>query len=181
MRRLVGVLLLLGLVVVSCGGESDDGPALASAIADGMMEGADADSPFDRADAECFGGEVVERMGVDRLVAVGLSLEDVQSGADPGSVDLSSDDVDQMTDALTACVDFGRLVVDSMVADLTISDSSADCLVAGINEANFLRAFAESSLLDAEIDPSLEGEMTSALFAMIADCLTPEELQGLGG
>jgi hypothetical protein len=180
-RRLV-LVLAFGLIVAACGGDGDgDAAALSDAIADAMMESVDADTPFERDQAECFGNEVVDRMGVDRLVAVGLSVEDIEGGAEPGSVDLSDEDVTNMTDAITECIDFGQLVVDEMTADLTISAESAQCLVDGINEADFLRTFAESSFLDDEVPSELEGEMLSTLFDLLGECLTPDELNSLGG
>ena len=179
MRRRALLLVGFALVVASCGG-GDDGAAIAEAIADGMMEGAGEDSPFDRSEADCFGEEVVDRMGVDRLVSVGLSLEEIENGAEPGSVDLSGDDLDDMTDAMTACIDFGRLVVDGMVAELPISDASADCLAGGINQENFLRDIAESSLRGEDPSPEVQSTMTSTLFGLIDDCFTPEEMELLG-
>lgn len=176
MRRRSLLLVALGLVVASCGG-GDDGEAIAAAIADGMMEGAGEDSPFDRTEAECFGTEVVDRMGVDRLVSVGLSLEEIENGAEPGSADLSGEDLDDMTDAMTTCIDFGRLVVDGMVAELPISDASADCLAGGINQENFLRDIAESSLRGEDPPVEVQTEMTSTLFGLIDDCFTAEEME----
>jgi hypothetical protein len=176
------LVVVFGVVTAACGGgEGDDGAALSDAIADAMMEDAAEDSPFGREQAECFGDEVVERMGVDRLVAVGLSVEDIERGAEPGSVDLSDEDVSNMTDAVTECIDFGRLVVDQMTADMPLSDESADCLVAGINDAGFLRAFAESSFIDESVPSELENEMISTLFDLVGDCLTAEELGNIGG
>jgi len=181
MRRRFALVIALGLIIAACGGGGEDASAISDAIADAMMENAGDDTPFEREQAECFGDEVVDTMGAERLVAVGLSVEEIENGADPGSVDLTDDDIDKMTDAITTCIDFGRLVVDEMTAEIDLSEGSADCLADGINEADFLRAFAESSFLDEEISSDVEGEMTGALFGLLGDCLTADELSGFIG
>jgi hypothetical protein len=180
-HRLFICTLALTLLAGACGGDGDDAQAHSDAIADGMMNNVDPDSPLDREQAECFGDEVVARMGTDRLAAVGLSIEDLENGAAPGSVDLSDDDVAAMTDAVTRCIDFGRIFVDEMTADLALSDESAGCLVDAINEADFLRAFAESSFIDDAVAPELEAEMFRTLFDLLGECLTPEELSNIEG
>ncbi len=185
MRRRFVLVLAVGLLVAACGGGGEDAAALSDAIADSLMENAGDDTTFEREQAECFGDEVVDRMGVDRLVAVGLSVEDIENGADPGSVDLSDEDIDAMTGAITACIDFGQLVVDGLAAEIALSDESASCLVDGINEADFLGSFAETFFLEDDIadDPAaaIEGEMMAALFSLLGDCLTADELGGFIG
>ena len=179
MRRRCALVLALGLVAAACGGGGEDPSAISEAIADAMMENAGEETPIEREQAECFGDDVVETMGVERLVAVGLSVEDIENGADPGSVDLSDDDIDKMVDAITECLDFGRLVVDEMAAEIELSADSADCLVDGINEADFIRAIAESSFFDEELPTEIDTDMSATLFGLLGDCLTVEELSGV--
>ena len=184
MRRRFAFVLALGLVVAACGGGGgDDAAAISDAIADAMMDNAGEETPFEREQAECFGDEVVDRMGVERLVAVGLSVEEIEAGADPGSVDLTDEDIDNMTGAISECIDFGRLVVDEMAAEIAISDESATCLADGINEADILGAMAESFILgdSEEIPADVEAEMTSVLFGLLGDCLTADEISGFIG
>lgn len=181
MRRRFALVIALGLIVAACGGGGEDASALSGAIADAMMVNAGDDTPFEREQAECFGDEVVDAMGVERLVAVGLSVEDIENGAEPGSVDLTDDDIDKMTDAITSCIDFGRLVVDEMAADVEISDDSSQCLVDGINEADFLRAFAESSFFDEDVPQDVTNEMNATLLGLISECLTVDELSSFIG
>jgi len=179
MRRLAVPLVVLGLVAASCGG-GDDSEAIAAAIADQMMDDADEDSAFDREQAECFGSEVVERVGVDRLEALGLGLADIEAGAEPASVDLAPGDLDDMTNAMTACINFGRLVIDPLVAQFDVGEASADCVADRINEANFAREMAESSFRGVDIPPELETQLENSLFAFIAECFTVEEKAALG-
>jgi hypothetical protein len=184
MRRLLVLVLVLalGLIAAACGGGGEDASALSDAIADAMMDNAGDDAPIERGQAECFGDEIVETMGAERLVAVGLSVEDIEDGADPGSVDLNDDDIDKMTNAITECIDFGRLVVDEMTAEIELSADSADCLADGINEADFIRAIAESSFFDEALPAEIDNDMNATLFGLLGDCLTADELTGfLGG
>lgn len=185
MRRRLAFVLMLGLVVSACGGGGEDAAELSAAIADAMMENAADDNPFQREEVECFGDEVVETVGVERLEAVGLSAEDIENGADPGSVELSDDDIEKMTAAITTCIDFGRLVVDEMTDDIALSDASADCLAEGINDADFIGVFAQGFFFDdgGADDPAeeLEGEMMATLFGLLGDCLTADELSGFIG
>lgn len=179
MRRLTVFIAVIGLIAASCGG-GDDSAAIAAAIADQMMEDADEDSAFDREEAECFGSEVVERVGADRLEALGLGLEDIEAGAEPASVDLTAEDLDDMTGAMSACINFGRLVIEDLVAELGASETSATCVADRINEANFVRDMAESTFRGVDIPPELQEQLTNSLFAFIDECFTVEEKAGLG-
>lgn len=182
MRRTFSIAITLALVVSACdGGGGDDSAELSQAIADAVMEEAGEDSPFDQGDADCFGVEVVQRVGVDRLEDLGLGLDDLREGADPSSVDLQTDDVDKMLGALSTCVDFGSLVLSEIAGDIELSDESSECLAQGINDADFLGGFAESLLLGGDIDPAVQAEMAQSMFALFTQCLTADELRSLGG
>ena len=78
--------------------------------------------------------------------------------------------------AMSACIDLRDFVFDSLVQDGGVSESSARCVVENMTD-ELIEAFFN-------IDPE-EPETAQAVFAELVElqnqCLTPEELEALGG
>ena len=175
--RFVAVLALAAFVA-SCGGDGE--AATAEALAESLQANAPADSPFTAEASLCFGTAVVERVGLDRLAELGLDQESLDAGAELGSAGLSDDDLDSFVGSLLDCVDLGRPIVDEISASVALSDGSADCLVAGINESDFLRGVAAATLGGDDADEATNELLRDVLIDLIPQCLSEDELTDLG-
>jgi len=184
MKRIVALAAVLVMVAVACGGDdsgadlSSDDQALADAIAEGFLEGSGSDAPFGAQDAQCFGDRIVSEMGASRLVSLGLSAADIGEGASPSDVDLSDADVVTMASVMTECIDFKAAFVDEF-KNQGISDDSATCLADGLDD-DFVMTMAIAALRDDAADPFEDAELGEAMFALITQCMSFEELQQLG-
>jgi hypothetical protein len=170
----------MGLVALGCGGGDvslDSGEqALADAIADQLT---DDDADMDVAEARCFAEGAVDSVGLDQLVEVGLSEAAVRAGTSPDDVDLPEGVVDDFVDVFMDCIDFAELMVDEITADSEISADSAKCVADAFAEDldDFLRQAARSGVTGEDFDPSEDANFIATAFAVMTECLTPEELQ----
>ena len=135
MRRFWALGTAVLLVVAACGGGGDgdldeDDQAIADAIFDQIMAEAEPGDPFGETEARCFADGVVGEFGSAELISLGLSVAEIEAGAEPSDVDLSEDQVGKMVDVMTDCVDF-RAAFTEEFRNEGISDESADCLADG--------------------------------------------------
>jgi hypothetical protein len=159
------------------GGEdlSSDEEELAAAIAGALLaDGA----PFAEGEAQCYGESVVANVGIDRLTDLGLTADAVAGGTTPDDIDLADEDVALLVDAMFDCVDVAQLFISGLAGDVEISGPSAQCLADGIDES-LLRDFIGATVQDEELDEAAATQMMAAMFGLMADCLTPEELAGI--
>jgi len=187
-RRLMAVCLF-GLVLAACGGGSDDGDgggggldgdeqAISDAIYDQIVEEDIENSPFGPTEARCFSDGVARDFGVAELVELGLSVDDIRSGTEPGDVDLDDSQADRMTDLMVDCVDFKSLFVEEFTGE-GVSQDSAECLADGFDD-DFIRALAKSELVGQGADPLADPQTGEDLFSLITSCLSFEELSNFG-
>lgn len=184
-RRGVVIAAALAIFVSACGGDSggDDGldsdqQAISDAIFNQIMSEGDEDSPFGETEARCFSDGVATAYSTAELVELGLSVESIEAGTEPGDVPLSDDQADRMTKLMTDCVDFRALFVEEFTAG-GVSDESAGCLADGFDDA-FIQELAKAELTGDSSDPLQNPEQAQRIFELITDCLTLEELEQLG-
>lgn len=169
------------LVAVACGGGDsgldDTEQAMADAIAAQMLD----DGDTTEAEAQCVGEGVVDEMGMDRLIEVGLDRSAVESGTGPDDVELSDEDIDSLLDPMLDCIDFAAVFTESMTSgDDAISEESADCIAAGISD-DTIRSAARAGLTGDEFDPVDDQDVLGEVFDLMAECLTSEEFRAVTG
>ncbi len=183
---LVGVVL--GLIAASCGGGGDEADELAEAFADQIMEQVQADEddaplPIERSEADCLGRAVVNTIGYDAFADAGITAETVRAGDETNpfeELDLDPEKGDALFAAMEGCVDFAAALAESQAADMDISVSSAECVIAGFLEIDAFRDAITAGIVGSEdsVDPFQDpsSELVGAMFDLLNDCLTDEEL-----
>lgn len=172
MRKLLMAFVAFALVASACGGDDDDGGVAAAdsplvgAIAEQMMEGADADSPIaTQAEAECWAGRVVGNIGEDRLGELGVTVDNV---GDIEDLDFTDGEVDTIVSSLGDCVDLKALMAEQMAGDL--GEEAANC-VAGELDDDFLNGLIGAAFRDE--DPSGSDDFFQTMLDIAAECDLP--------
>jgi hypothetical protein len=189
MKRVLAIAALAVLAVLLLGacGDDDDGGALsggggggdlnaeeqemADKISAELQSGADDDLPLDAEQADCVGEGMVKAVGVDKLSTIDFSADEVE-------FDLSADDAEDAADVLVSCVDLQESFKQSFTQDGTISEDSADCLADKLDD-DLLKDFFTELFQNSDAEPG--AELTRAITSGMSDCLTDEELEGMGG
>ncbi len=188
-RRGLVVAALFALVATACGGGGggeggngsgldSDQQAISDAIFNQIMAGGTDDTPFGQPEARCFSDGIAGGFTAAELIELGLSVENIEAGTEPGDVPLSDGQADRMTKLMTDCVDFRSLFVEEFTAG-GVSDESAGCLADGFDD-EFIQALAKAQLTGDNTDPLQNPEQAETIFGLITDCLTFEELSNLG-
>ena len=184
-------LLAFSMVAAACGGDDDGGGsdlssgerALADAIADQLLDDPDDDLPMTRAQAQCISEGMVDDVGLDKLVEIGLSEEAVRAGTGPDDVDVPDEVVNDFVDVMMDCVDMAALMVAGMTEDGDVSEDSAKCLADGIVEdyEDFLEQAARSGITGEEFDVGEDARLMVGIMTLMADCFTDEEFTEIMG
>ena len=163
--KLAAVLISLVMFAAACGDDDGGGSAasaddpLVQAIVDDIM--ADSDGiTTERAEAECFVGNVVCDIGKDRLTALGVSETNV-AGLD--EIDWSEAEARSVVDNMFGCMDLTDNFIDAM--ELGDLDGDQRSCVSDVFSEDVLKDFFVSSLTDEE-----PGSEIFALFGQLAEC-----------
>jgi len=153
------IVAAFAVVATACGGDDDtvaasDSPFVA-AIAGAIMDDSDPDSPItSQEDAECWAGRIVGAVGEDRLVELGVTVDN------PGEMkdyDFDEDEFRAMIGSLEDCVDLRQFMADQLVedfgqegadcvADELSGDLLTDLMVAGMRDLDTPEAFFQEFL-----------------------------------
>jgi len=187
-RRGLVVAAVFALVASACGGGSDedgggggldsDEQAISDAIFNQIMADGTEDTPFGETEARCFSDGIAGDFTTAELLELGLSVENIEAGTEPGDVPLSDDQADRMTKLMTGCVDFRTLFVEEFTAG-GVSDDSAGCLADGFDD-EFIQSLAKAELTGQDSDPLQNPDQAQKIFELITTCLTFQELEQLG-
>lgn len=164
--------------LTACGG--DDGGSTASApklsgdeqkASDALLASFDEgdDFPGSQAEKECVAAKVVKSVGAERSMKL----------AETDGDDLEEADAKKVVEAMTSCMDLGKLIVDEITAGGEISEKSATCLAKAFDN-DFVSRMMMAEFTGADSEMDADG-MKKVLDAM-SKCLTAEELKtsGLG-
>lgn len=188
-KRILVSMVALMLVVAACGdddaasgGLTDTEQALASVIAEGMMDGAEPDSgdPFaDPVAVTCFAEGIVKDLGISRLAEVGLTSE--SDSPEAAFAQLSEAEVNAVTDRAFGCIDMESVVAAQFAVD-GISEDSATCMARELGDTDFYRsAFIAGMTGDETYDPGADPQFLSTMITVATECLTDEELSLIMG
>jgi len=142
-----GPELLVGSILPD---RSDSDPVLAAAIA-AAITAPDEDgdlSPFPIEEASCASGWIVNDIGSDRLLELGVSATSVGQIDD---IEFSDAELELIVAALGDCADMSRLIGDALVSDGTFSEADGDCFATEFDEAVLEQAF-KTVLRDSEAE-----------------------------
>ena len=153
--------------------------ALAEAITAAILADEDDDLSVDEDQARCLGEGYIAAVGTARLIELGLTVEAIEGGSEPGDVDLTNDEAEALIDVTFECVDLAAVFVEAFAAEGILSAESGQCLADGFDE-QFLRDIARSAFDNDAADPTDDPETAAALFELVLECLSIEELQNLG-
>ncbi len=144
-----------------------------------ILEDAAPDGPFGEQEAECVGTEAVSEFGVDGLLELGFNAD---TGDAPENVleQATPEEREKVIDVTLRCIDITEVFVSELTAGGEISEESAECLADGITGADFFRPLLASSLAGAEFSLEDDPEAGEALFGLVIECLSVEELARLG-
>jgi hypothetical protein len=136
-----------------------------------MVEGMTEDGEVTTEQAECLSGDLSD----DELVS--LLTGAFTQGADDLEVDPSL--YEPLADAMLNCMDFGALLVEEFTSAGDLSTDSAECLADAISD-DLLREVIIAGMTGAE-SSSAEAALAREVMSAAPECLTDEELSGLGG
>jgi len=168
------------LIVAACGDDSSSGadPQLVSSLRSKITASPQAqggDFPITDDVAQCFAEGLVSDLGAAKIESgIDLSFDDFMAT-------LSAGERRTVVDVLLGCVDISETLVAQLTgAGSTISADSATCVVDGM--------LASDAFLDAVADSFVSGDsafqsdaVAVSILPVFLECLTPEELAGLGG
>jgi len=185
LKRMMVAVLALAMVAAACGDDDGGGSltegetAIVDAIVTGMMEDPDSDNPFSDAEsARCFAVGMVQDLGVARLAEVGLTAD--TENPDEAFTLMTEGEISDITDTAFECLDIDALMV-AEFAEGGISQDSAKCLVAELNETDFFRVAFIAGMTGSDVDPTDDPEIMGAMLTAFSECLTPAELGEIMG
>ena len=180
-KKLSALAVVLVLVAAACGGSggglSSGDQELADEIAAAMLDNTDAANALSEDEAQCFGDNIVSKMGSDRLKDLGLTAAAVKDGTGPTDVDLGDEDIDAMVTVMTDCVDFSQFIVKEL-QEIGIPDDAVSCITDELDDG-FIASMARAAFTND--DPMDNPETAQGLINAVTGCLTPEQLAELGG
>lgn len=180
MRRVMAVLVALVLVAPACGDDDSSGSAdpqlvagLRGRIAASQDTGGGAPQMTDR-EIECFAVGIIDLFGADRIAgALDLEFEEFMATASAG-------ERRQVVDVMLECVDLAPMLAAELGGDGSISPEAARCLADVFIASDAFRDATAEGLV-GNTDPFQDPELVAALLPSMLECLSPEELAGLGG
>lgn len=140
-----------------------------------------AGAPLGETEARCMAEGIVDELGVEGLLELGLSVEAIEQGETLEDAALSEEQAGDIADATIGCLDIAELMA-AQFPPGAVSDESLECLGDRLAEAASFRQFVIDGILGREsgsfedADPETQVEFTE----IITDCLTAEELVELG-
>ena len=139
--KIVAALASVVMLAAACGDDGGGGSAVAAddplvqAIVDDIMSDSDGITT-ERAEAECFVGNVVGSIGKDRLTALGVSETNI---ADLDEIDWTEDEARAVVDNMFGCMDLTDNFIDSM--ELGELDAAQRECVSGVFSEDVLKDF----------------------------------------
>ena len=174
--RTLRPLVLLAAFALGAAGCGDDDPAAddgldaaEQAYVDEALEGFDPEeeAPLTEDDARCIATSMVERVGVERLVEVGLTPESFSSDDElPDGLDVA--DAQTIVRGIKGCIDFRDLFLEGFADDGSLSAEAQACLAEQFDDDLVERTMVvllsegETALDD---DSGVGGELTAAVKA----------------
>jgi len=180
MRRSMTAILALMLLLAACGDDTSATTAdaqLVSSLASKISASPQAQSgdlPITDQAAQCFAEGLIDELGVPKIEG-GIDMSfDVFMGT------LSQSERRTVVDVMLDCVD----VADTLVAEMTasgspLSEASARCVIDGMLASDEFRDAVGESFVSG--DSTFQSDtVVAAILPVFLQCLTPEELAGLG-
>ena len=128
----------------------------------------DGDLPGTAAERDCMVAKVVKSLGAARTTELAASNGD----------DMAKADAEKVVDAMTSCMDLGKLIAQEIASDGQISDKSAACLAKSFDKAFLTKIMMAEFTSEGSEDLDADG-MKKMLDAM-SKCLSAEELKTAG-
>lgn len=186
-----GMVVVLGLSAVACGGDDDDeksnddtteenggdtgnGDGGGDGGGDGeefvaaIMETSE-DSTITEEQNRCFAEAVVDGIGVDGFAEAGVTPADIRESPDQSPTDLGIAFDDEKKErfwaAVNECVDVRQMLIESMGQGSEMTEEQQACLAEGLDEefvkAMMLAAFTGDAA--AYQDPEIGGKLTEVM------------------
>ena len=183
MRRAIGVVLTLVLVVAGCGDDSagalsQEERAVADAVVDFIVADEDfAARPLTEDEARCLAETTVRQIGVEGLAEIGVTADSVpEENPFEGA---SDDKVDAFVEAYFECLDVAEIFAAEFEEQGALSPDSVSCLAEELGRGDLLRGMLRSSIAGGEFgdDP----ELLAQFIDLLVECLSAEEFAELAG
>jgi hypothetical protein len=117
-------------------------------------------------EAECLGDAMVDRVGVDKLQRYDILDDDLKVQPDVEPRNLDPQDADAVAQALTDCIDVGRMITEGMGTVGQFSQEQRDCLADAVDED----AFREQLSLTLQGKPA---DLTQGMRGDMMKCMAP--------
>lgn len=180
MRRWFAIGCAAALTLAACGGDDDGGgggdgggdggasagadTAIGRALTADML--AEEDSPVQtEEEARCWSGRIVDGIGEDRLVELGVSAENV---GDIDQIDFSDSEVDTLVDGLFDCTDVEAAFAEQFTEDF--GEEGAACMAEAMDQEMVSDMMKSSFSGD---DAELPDDFFQAFLDIAAECDLP--------
>lgn len=121
--------------------------------------------------AECAADRILERLGVDRLLALGYEPTDGNLG-----LPYRSDERTALLNILTGCIDFSQGIVELLSSYQKLDYESSACVSRGLERRGLTRDYADGLLRGAEIDPFVDDyRVADGTTRVLVECLDEDE------
>jgi hypothetical protein len=179
------VMLVMVLLVAGCGddeGLSGEEQEFVDAVVLLSTQDVDPSDPFGGAEAaRCSAERMIAELGMDRLAELGLTPESLFEDSDEMFSLMTEDEIEVLIDIGLECMDFESLMVDWMVAE-GLSQESAECYVDELAKTDALRLMMIGGMEEGDdYRPDQDPALLPLMMEAATKCLTPEEMEGLGG
>jgi hypothetical protein len=167
-RRLFALTCAAALTIAACGGD-DDGSSAGADTAIGKALAADllaeSDSPIsNEEEARCWSGQIVDGIGEDRLMELGVSADNVGEMSD---FDFTDEEISTIVSSLFDCTDVRAALATQFEADF--GAEGAKCLADEMDE-DLVTSMMTSAFSNADGPPA---EFMQAFLDIAAKCDLP--------
>lgn len=186
---LLATLLALALVATACGGSDDEGSggddagsgadqALVEAVAAQMTGNGDVPPGVD---VDCMAAAMVNGLGgADGMAELGLTVESIEAGEEPDSVELAPEEARALASDALDC-GLGEVIVEGMTGG-GMSTEDAACLLENIDQDIIVDLMA-TEFMNAEDAAEISATSTDAMISGLIDAMSTCDLDptALGG
>jgi len=154
------ILATVGVLILSACSSGASEEEISTALSEGLMS--DPSNPFSLEQADCIGGEIVSRVGVDRLSELEVSSADSQSFEE---IPFTDEEFGSLAKSLSTCSDLNALIGAELSVEL------------GPELANCLAEKLDTQLLEDVMVAGMTGqepsdEVISAMAPLATECAT---------
>jgi hypothetical protein len=125
-----------------------------------------------RDQATCAADHIIQRLGADRLLALGYDPNDGKLG-----LPYTPEEQTAMLNIIAGCIDFKEGIVELLSAYQKVSFNTATCMADGLDRLGLVRVYASTLLMGIQPDPlDPTNNLAKGTTDVMAQCVRSDEL-----